>query len=94
MNLGEKGRVHSNIPDSQTYTVIDIGFGAGDRKRFLACLMIYFILGQRAWRIVSQEGKIIRASRFGGQATAPAFQQHKDAGAFFNMLPANLKGNR
>ena len=93
MNMGEKGHVHSNIPGSETYTVIDIGSG-GEIGTVSGVFDDLFILGQRAWRIVSQEGKVIKASRFQGQATAPAFQRHKDAGGFFDILPANLKGNR
>ena len=90
MDMGEKGRIHSNIPDSQTYRVIDIGSG-GEIGTISGVFDDVFILAQSAWRIISREGGTIKVRRFQGQAQAPLFQRHKEVGAFYNLLPADLK---
>lgn len=93
MDFGEKGHIHSNIPDSQTYKVLDIASGR-EIGTISGVFDDVFILAQSAWQIVSQAGDIIRARRFQGTASAPVFQRHKNAGAFHSLLPSDLKGIR
>jgi ATP-dependent Lhr-like helicase len=93
MDMGEKGRIHSNIPDSQTYRVIDINSG----KEIGSIAGVFdgvFVLAQRAWQVVSVAGAIIKARRFKGKASAPLFRRHKNEGAFYYLLPPDLKRER
>ena len=93
MDLGEKGRIHSNIPDSQTYRVIDIDSG----KEIGAIAGVFdevFALAGRMWRVVSVENDVIKARRFKGKALAPLFQRHRAVGAFYWLLPPELKAKR
>ena len=90
MDLGEKGFIHSNIPDSQVRQVVDIGSG----KTVGTIAGVFddvFVLAQRAWRVVSISRNIIRARRFKGKASAPMFQRHRNTGAFYHLLPPALK---
>jgi hypothetical protein len=43
---------------------------------------------------VSVAGDIIKARRFKGKALAPLFQRHRNVGAFYYLLPPELKGGR
>lgn len=93
MDMGEKGRIHSNIPDSQTYRVIDIDSGK-EIGSIAGVFDSVFVLAQRTWQVVSVVGTIIKARRFKGKASAPLFRRHKNVGAFYYLLPSNLKGGR
>jgi ATP-dependent Lhr-like helicase len=93
MDIGEKGRIHSNIPDSQTYRVIDIDSG----KEIGSIAGVFdgvFVLAQRTWQVVSVAGAIIKARRFKGKASAPLFRRHKNEGAFYYLLPSGLKDGK
>jgi len=93
MDLGEKGRIHSNIPDLQTYRVIDVDSG----KEIGTIAGIFdevFVLAGRMWRVVSVENDVIKARRFTGKALAPLFQRCISGGAFYYLLPPELKGRR
>ncbi len=90
MDLGEKGRIHSNIMDSQSYRVIDINSG----KKIGTIAGIFdevFVLAGRMWRILSVENDVIKARQFKGKALAPLFQRHRSVGAFYWLLPPELK---
>lgn len=89
MNLGTMGKIHSNIPDTKSYDVVDVNSGrtigtiAGLFDRV-------FALGGRVWRVVSVSGDTIRAKRHRGGAPAPRFQRHRNRGAFTHLLPEEL----
>lgn len=93
MDKGEEGRIHSNIPDTQSYRVVDtdsgkvIGtiFGTFDET---------FVLGRRTWQILSVVGDIVKARQIKGQASAPIFQRHRNMSFFFYLLPPELKTGR
>lgn len=93
MDIGEKGHIHSNIPDSRTYRVIDVDSGR-EIGTIAGVFDEVFVLAQRTWRVVSVVGDIIKARRFKGKASAPLFQRHKNVGAFYYLLPSELKGRR
>lgn len=90
MDIGEKGRIHSNIPDSRTYRVIDVNSGK-EIGTIAGVFDEVFILAQRTWRVVSVAGDIIKARRFKGKALAPLFQRHKNVGAFYYLLSPELR---
>ena len=92
MDLAEKGRIHSNIPDSQTYRVVDVASGQ-EIGKIAGVFDDVFVLARRTWQVVSISGDTIRARRFKGRATAPAFRRHYNRGAFFYLLPPELRQN-
>lgn len=91
MDLGEKGLIHSNIPDGQRYKVVDVDSGR-EIGTIAGVFDRVFTLGQRTWQVVAVAGTIIRARRFHGQAPAPLFQRSRDTGAFHHLLPPELRG--
>lgn len=90
MDMGEKGRIHSNIPDSQAYRVIDIDSGR-EIGTIAGVFDKVFVLARRTWRVITVVGNIIKAQRFKGKASAPLFQRHKGFGAFYYLLPPELR---
>ena len=90
MDLGEKGRIHSNIPDSQMYRVFDIDSGK-EIGEIAGVFDQVFVLGRSTWRVVSVSGDVIRARRFKGQAETPLFQRCGGLGAFDHLLPQKLR---
>ncbi len=89
MNLGTRGKIHSNIPDTQSYDVVDVSSG-----RMIGTIAgvfdEVFSLGGRVWRVVSVSGNIIRAKRHRGRAPAPRFRRHRNRSAFAYLLPEEL----
>jgi ATP-dependent Lhr-like helicase len=90
MDLGEKGRIHSNIPDSKTYRVIDIESGK-EIGTIAGILDEVFALAGRVWKVISVKDKIVQVRRFKGKASAALFQRRKGIGAFYWLLPPELK---
>ncbi|MCM8807991.1 MAG: DEAD/DEAH box helicase [Candidatus Omnitrophica bacterium] len=90
MDLGEKGLIHSNIPDTATYRVIDIDSGK-EIGKIAGIFDEVFVLAQRAWRVVEVKGNEIKVQRFKGKAFAPYFKPHYNIGAFYHFLPPRLK---
>ena len=89
MNLGTRGKIHSNIPDTQSYDVVDVSSGR-TIGTIAGVFDEVFSLGGRVWRVFSVSGNIIRAKRHGGRAPAPRFQRHRNRGAFTHLLPEEL----
>lgn len=90
MDFGEKGEIHSNIPDSTLYTVVDITSGktigkiAGQFDRV-------FALGRRAWEIVSVQRETMRVRPFRGKANSAIFVPHRNVGKYEYLLPPELR---
>lgn len=89
MDMGEKGKIHSNIPDSRKYRVFDVATGA-EIGSVVGVFDDVFALARSTWRVVSIAGDTIKASRFKGKAEAPLFQKHQGVGAFHRFLPTEL----
>jgi ATP-dependent Lhr-like helicase len=90
MDLGERGCIHSNIPDSRIFRVFDIDSGR-EIGTIAGIFDEVFVLGGKIWRVVSVEGEVVKVRRFTGKALAPLFKRHKGFGAFYWLLPNELK---
>jgi len=93
MDTSEKGCIHSNIPDSQTYRVIDLDSGK-EIGTIAGSFDEVFVLARKAWKVMSVGSGLIKVRRFEGKASAAMFQRHKNVGAFYYLLPPDLKGVR
>jgi len=89
-DMGERGLIHSNIPDEETYTVINaesgktIGTVSGDFGDV-------FALAGRIWKVVSIAGYQVKVIPVKGPALPPAFRGRRATGAFYKYLPSELK---
>ncbi len=90
MDLGAKGRIHSNIPDPKSYEVVDIASGE-EIGLIMGVFDDVFILGGKVWQIVSIEKNIIKVRRFIGRAQAAFFRKCGRVGAFYHLLPPELR---
>ncbi|BBO18320.1 conserved hypothetical protein [Candidatus Brocadia pituitae] len=93
MDMGEKGRIHSNIPDSKTYKVIDTDSGS-EIGTIAGLFDETFMLARRTWKVVSVVGNIINVRRFKGEANSAIFKRQRNVGAFHYLLPPQLKHER
>jgi len=93
MDMGERGKIHSNIPDSTPYEVIDsasgrsIGTIAGAFDRV-------FLLGRRAWEVVAVRHRTVTVQAYHGKAEPALFLPHHGEGAFWPFLPPVLRQRR
>lgn len=90
MDMGEKGSIHSNIPDSQTRTVVDVDTGT-EIGTVAGLVDDVFVLARHAWKIVKVTRTKIGVRRYTGTAGAPIFSPHSDVGAFTSFLPPRLR---
>ncbi len=90
LNLGEKGRIHSNIPDPQSYRVIDIDSGL-EIGKIAGTFDKVFVLGGRIWRLVAVENYVIKVRNIKGEISAPNFQRYRGKGSFYGLLPMELR---
>lgn len=90
MNLGEQGRIHSNIPDEPSFTVIDVVSGK-EIGRIAGIFDKTFLLAGKIWMVVAVEGKSIYAKQVKKEAFTPVFYRYSLVGAFFHLLPSPLK---
>jgi len=90
LDQGERGWIHSNIPDSGAYRVIDVSSGR-EVGRIAGVFDRVFVLARRSWQVVSIEHDIVRARPFRGAASSAMFRRSRTKGAFFSHLPAALQ---
>jgi ATP-dependent Lhr-like helicase len=90
MDQGEKGRIHSNIPDTQRYRVVDVDSGQ-DIGTIAGAFDTVFLLSGRSWKVISVGNGMIRARRCKAVSEAPVFQRRRHAGAFHWLLPPELR---
>ena len=94
MDMGERGRIHSNIADSRTVKVVDDATGrllghvsaaAIDQGRVM--------LAGREWEVAGKARGTMRLSArsAGGTGDAPLFAPRLDFGAFHRYLPEELR---
>ena len=87
--MGERGYIHSNIPDTQGYAVVDTSSGK-EIGRIAGVFDELFVLAKQSWRVIGVEGNVINVSRFAGRAEAPMFRRHRNVGAFQYLLPSEV----
>jgi len=90
MDMGDRGVIHSNIPDARDYKVIDATTGATLGEISTAIVEDIFRIAGRAWKVVKVEGARIYVSPAkGGQAAQ--FGSSSSKGAFSRLLPSELR---
>ncbi len=91
-DLGEKGKIHSNIPDSLEYEVIEKTSGKRIGK-ISGYIDEYFVLGGIPLRVVeiNDYKRQIWVEKVKGNFEAPIFKRKKNIGAFFGYLPNEVK---
>ena len=93
MDMAERGQIHSNIPSSKTYKIIDVRTREvlGDIP-FLVDEI--FIFGGKKWKIVNVIKDKIYVEPAHGQHTLIKFRDNDDKGAFNKFLPPDMQSSR
>lgn len=92
-NLGERGFIHSNIPGSLTFKVIDTitGKSVGEISTFDQ-INKAFVLGGRRWIVATIDGAKINVKQSrSAPGVPPIFSIARTHGRYFNLLPPKLK---
>lgn len=90
MDMGDRGSIHSNIPNRIAQKVIDatseqeIGEGVDVVDQV-------FALAGRAWRVVERRKDAVIVQSAKGDALPPVFRPHHQKGAFHRYLPSHLQ---
>ncbi len=93
MDMGDRGAIHSNIPNVRDYKVVDASTGATLGEVSPAIVEDVFRLAGKSWRVVRVEGARIYVSPArGGQAAQ--FGRSCSKGAFSELLPPQLRSVR
>ena len=92
-DLGDKGKIHSNIPDTRTFRVIDCATGKQVGEVF-GLFDRVFLLAGRVWRVekVVESRLTIEAQFVSGGADPALFKPSYNQGAFAGLLPESLRG--
>jgi ATP-dependent Lhr-like helicase len=95
MDMGEKGKIHSNIPDTKSLIVIDITQNKQIGEVQLNISEIQgentFILSGRTWRIEKiLKNKVLVKPSYSAKKSAQ-FNPRMQFGAFFGYLPKDLR---
>jgi ATP-dependent Lhr-like helicase len=93
MDLGEKGRLHSNIPDSREWRVVDERGSALGAILTAASPGDRFFLGGRAYMVEHAARGVLRVRSAAGKARTPVFRS-RERGAFARYLPPELATKR
>jgi len=92
MDLGEKGKIHSNIPSSKTLKVVDVS-----SKQIVGEVQYpvddIFVLAGRIWKIISVASDKIYVKSEKSNAFAAKFKSHTSKGYFYYFLPEHLRKN-
>lgn len=90
MDMGDRGAIHSNIPDVRDYKVVDASTEATLGEVSTAVVEDVFRMAGKAWRVVRVEGTRIYVSPAkGGQAAQ--FGRSSSKGAFSRLVPPELR---
>ncbi len=90
MDLGEKGQIHSNVPDQESLTVVNVKTDKvlGQVSGFVDRV---FLLGRRAWEVVAISGSTLYVKPYHGETSPACFQRRSQEGAFAWLLPPHLR---
>ncbi len=90
MNLGERGLLHSNIPDGDGHQVIDAT--TGRLVGHVQCdIDPIFALAGRVWRVRSIVGAKVYAEPYQGRIATANFPRHRPRGRFWDLLPPDFQ---
>ncbi|MFH1532331.1 MAG: DEAD/DEAH box helicase [Pseudomonadota bacterium] len=88
LDLGDKGLIHSNIPDTRERELVDAATGRVLGRGALGVAAGSVVLfGGRMWSVASVEGGRAVLSAASGEGGAAKFRARSDAGAFARYLP-------
>lgn len=92
VDFGERGKIHSNIPDNMEYEVIDYSSGK-EIGKISGFIDKFFLLGGICWQVVKvdEEKREILAKRTKNVKNIPIFERKKTFGAFYKYLPETVK---
>jgi len=90
MDMGERGFIHSNVPNQTALRVVDIHSHRVIGQVHEAVDEVFALAG-RAWRVVEIKGDSVYVRQVPGRAPAPAFRPHHARGAFARYLPDRLR---
>lgn len=88
LDIGDKGLIHSNIPDSRERELVDAATGRVLGRGALGVAAGSVVLfGGRMWSVSSVDGGRAVVSAVSGEGGAAKFRSRPDAGAFARYLP-------
>ena len=92
MDMGERGTIHSNIPDSKEYRVVDVESGRTIGRLVLqAARGTTFLLSGKAWEIVEHGRDSLGVRLVQSISTRTHFARRFQLGAFTSFLPPELR---
>ncbi len=92
MDMGERGTIHSNIPDSREYRVADINSGRTIGHLYIqAALGTTFLLSGKAWEIVEHGRDTVGVKPVKSVTARTHFVRRFQLGAFTPFLPRDLR---
>ena len=92
MDFGERGRIHSNIADTRSVSVIDSATGRAIGQVSLVGENGQVTLGGRSWRVVGSGREGVSVVQGGPPSDGGThFASHGSAGAFTKYLPGNMR---
>lgn len=92
MDLGDRGTVHSNIPDSRELTLVDAATGRTlGQLTAEAAPGSRLLFGGRGWLVVAVSGSTASVAPIPREQAAAWFAARTDAGAFRWLLPPALR---
>ena len=93
MDMGEKGRLHSNIPSQKETVLRDARTGKAIGAAFLgASIGDTVIVGGKTRRVVGMSGTTVDLEAVSGAGGVASFKKRKSGGAFRWLLPDTLRG--
>lgn len=90
LDLNQRGRLHSNIPDREECRVVDVESGR-EIGTVSGRVDERFLLAKRMWSIVSRHPGLIRVRRCSGPPVPAVFKPTDQKGAFWMFLPPRIR---
>ena len=94
MDMGYRGFIHSNIPQTGDFRIMDAATGRVIGELFIeAAVGSHFVLSGRVWKVlqVKAKQKTLIVGRIGALDSLAHFTQRESRGAFFRYLPKELR---
>lgn len=93
LDLGERGLIHSNIPDEKEVEVIDVSTGRPIGKVcYEPTVSSIIALNGKIWKVEKLlNGKIYVSKSSGSQEGQSCFSRRQSQGKFFMLLPESVK---